>query len=72
MSDTSRPSAEDLAPIARMVGIPLSAARRAEVQPALAGLLADFQVIVDTDLEETPPAFAFDPRTVAERGGAGE
>ena len=60
----SRPPMDDarLSTLGESVGLDLSPERRAVLAPALEGLLQQFDVLYEVDVDETAPLHSFDAR----------
>lgn len=60
----SRPALDDarLTTLSESAGLDLSPERRAALLPALDGLLQQFDVLYDVDVDETAPLHSFDAR----------
>lgn len=60
----SRPPMDDarLSTLSESVGLDLSPERRAVLAPALEGLLQQFDVLYEVDVDETAPLHSFDAR----------
>lgn len=52
----------ELVMLAGLVKLDISPERRAALGPALDGVLAQFDVLDEVDVGETPPTNSFDPR----------